>query len=342
MVAKKCQLSRRRFLGGTACGLVAPYFVNSRVLGGCRPAAAQRSRGRGRDRLRRARDGLVEHPQRPAVCYRRGMRRGQRPDGRGPETRRILRCLPRFPSHPGPPGHRCRDDRHARPLARRHHRDGVPGRQGRLLREAAVPHDRGGAEDGRGRPPLRARGPDGHSVPVHRRHASGLRVDPQRPARQGTHGAAFAPFEPHAPERAPEPAAAEPGLGPVAGTGALVPLPSETLPLQFPLLHGLRQRIRRRQRRAHVQRRVLGHGRGRHRPRDDRSHGPRGGEQSVRRARQPPREPPIRRSAIRDDLGAAGQGQIGPGFRRQPGHAQRLLGIQGHAGPGGSLADSPR
>jgi hypothetical protein len=33
MVAKKCQLSRRRFLVGTACGLVAPYFVNSRVLG---------------------------------------------------------------------------------------------------------------------------------------------------------------------------------------------------------------------------------------------------------------------------------------------------------------------
>lgn len=43
MFDKKRQVSRRRFLGGAACGLAAPYFINSRSLGAAgQPAPSDR------------------------------------------------------------------------------------------------------------------------------------------------------------------------------------------------------------------------------------------------------------------------------------------------------------
>ena len=87
MVAKKCQLSRRRFLGGAAGGLVAPYFISSRVLGAAgQPPPSDRvvaavigCGGRGM--------GLLSIHNDPRLHHRRGVRRGPAADGRGQEAR---------------------------------------------------------------------------------------------------------------------------------------------------------------------------------------------------------------------------------------------------------------
>ena len=80
-----------------------------------------------------------------------------------------LRDLPTLPSRlsAGPAarlrrqGRRRGDDRDAQPLARPGRDLGDAGGQARLRREAVLPHRVGGAEDGRGGPQVRPRGPGG-------------------------------------------------------------------------------------------------------------------------------------------------------------------------------------
>ena len=89
----------------------------------------------------------------PDVARRRGLRRlrAAPPPGQV-DGRRQARRLQRLPRGARPQGHRRRRRRHARPLARDPDDPGLPGRQGRLLREAARVPDRRGPGDGRRRP----------------------------------------------------------------------------------------------------------------------------------------------------------------------------------------------
>ena len=90
---------------------------------------------------------------------------------------------------------RRRHDRHARPLARADDRPGLPGRQGRLRREAGQPQRRRGAADGRGRPEVQARRPARNPAPEHAPRPGGDRARPLGGTRQGRHGPRLDPSE---------------------------------------------------------------------------------------------------------------------------------------------------
>ena len=80
-----------------------------------------------------------------------------------------------FPRDSRSQGHRCRRDRHSRPLARDPDDRGLQGEQGRLCREAIVDDGRRGAGHGRRGPEVRA----GRSG----RHASAVIADVRRACR---------------------------------------------------------------------------------------------------------------------------------------------------------------
>ena len=97
----------------------------------------------------------------------------------GDEARDGLRRLPQGARRQG---HRRADRRHPGPLARDPHGLRLPGGQGRLRREARrAQHPRGPA-DGRGRPQVRPRRPDGRPVAERRPLRRGDRL-PARAAR---------------------------------------------------------------------------------------------------------------------------------------------------------------
>ena len=102
---------------------------------------------------------------------------------RPPRPRRSAAQARRLPAHPRRQGHRRRRHRHARSLARADDRAGLPGRQGRLRREADVGGHRRRPRDGAG----------GAQVQAHRagRHAAALgsRTSrrPPRSCKSGAH-----------------------------------------------------------------------------------------------------------------------------------------------------------
>ena len=105
------------------------------------------------------------------------------------------RGLSRLPQGARSQGHRCRRDRHARPLARDSDDPGLPGGQGRLLREAAhAPDRRGPGRRDRGREG-QARHPDGQPDPRGRELSSRGRDRPLREfwARSARRGSGWPP-----------------------------------------------------------------------------------------------------------------------------------------------------
>ena len=79
-------------------------------------------------------------------------------------------------------------DRHAQPLACPDDDLGLPGRQGRLRREAGQPQRHRRPADGRGRPQVQPDRPDRHPVPQPQGHPGRDGVPPLRQARQDLHG----------------------------------------------------------------------------------------------------------------------------------------------------------
>ncbi len=133
----------------------------STFLGGLRPGGELHHIRAGDECRRSAAQGISERLHHPGLHRRRRHGHGldqylqgtsrrsiaavcdvYEPHLRGPVGgRRHARDLRRFSPRARPQGYRRGRDRHARPLARDHRRSGLPGRQGRLLREAAgAPH----------------------------------------------------------------------------------------------------------------------------------------------------------------------------------------------------------
>ena len=120
---------------------------------------------------------------------------------------------------------------------------GLPGRQGRLRREAAQPHRLGGPQGGRGRAEVRPDRPARHPEPLGPGPPRGLRVPARGQARQGQ--GRPRPLLQEARLDRQEAGRARPpggGLRPLARPGAGAALQREPLPLPVALELGLRQR----------------------------------------------------------------------------------------------------
>ena len=170
------------------CRLHGRGFGRRRAHSGREQAGAERPRDR-RERphqRRRGGNGRPRFLRCRALPPLRGEARELLPVGRRvrrvPETgQRRERAFQggrhaRLPRDSGPQGRGRRDCRHARPLARARRAGGDGPGQGRLLREADVPHHRGGEAAPRGREVEAAR------------HAGGLADDLRRPVVEGAQG----------------------------------------------------------------------------------------------------------------------------------------------------------
>ena len=180
MKRRRPDISRRRFLQGTAAGVAAVTIVPRHVLGGAdqRPpsetfgGALIGCGGRGGGTF----DGLGPRRAQARPVRREVPRQGRQQDD-----------LHRLPPRAGAQGHRRRGHRHAAALARPdlHRRHG--GRQGRALRKAHDALHRRGPGGGRGRETLRPHLPDRHLRPL-RRQQRKQHPDPQdhgqRPAEE--------------------------------------------------------------------------------------------------------------------------------------------------------------
>ena len=212
------QVSRRRFLtraGALAAGSFAiPHLIPRGVLAAPgEPGANDRIVigfiGAG-GRANQLMDQVPPPGQIVAVadCYPSpGERRRPRPG-------RQVGRLPGLPQDARSQGHRRRGRRHARPRpgVRLHPR--LPGRQGRLRREAADGHHRRGPRAGQRRAQARARLPGRLAAAVDGDEPIRLRVGPQRRHRQGPRGPGRQLHRPgrlHGPARGTDPRGARLG-----------------------------------------------------------------------------------------------------------------------------------
>ena len=178
--------NRRQFLTTAAAVLAVPtilprsvFGANERIVTGHIGVKNQGTSNlkaflklrRPRGRLRRRQPG-ARHRRRAGL-------------GRAAATPKTVRRLPQAAR---PQGHRRRGRLHARPLARPHDDPRLPGRQGRLLREAALADRRRGPADGRRRAEARPRRPDRQPAALRRPLPPRLRAGPLGQDRQGQGG----------------------------------------------------------------------------------------------------------------------------------------------------------
>ena len=269
--------TRRQFLRQSAAGLAAAGATAA--SGSLHTSVAARSQDRVAGANRRVRVGLIgcggmgNGDLRDMLCARRAMRRALRRGRRAghQDGERVSKDVQadarpdhaRLPQGARSQGHRRGDRRHAGSLARAADDHGLPGRQGRLRREAAVAHDRRRPRDGRRRAPPQPRRADGHAAAERDAFRRRRRVREERRARQdprredlGVPG-----LDGQHPARARQRAAADGGLRHVARPGAEAAVQQEPVPLQFPLVLRLLGRPDDRLGRAHDRHRELGHGR---------------------------------------------------------------------------------
>ena len=120
--------------------------------------------GMGTSDLRDSRSRLGAQVRRALRRRRRAEREGRRTWSAATSRQTPELVTPRLPPRPRSQRHRCRSHLDPRPLARAAYGDGLPGRQGCLLREAALDEHQRRPDDGRGRAQIQPHRPDGHAT----------------------------------------------------------------------------------------------------------------------------------------------------------------------------------
>ena len=213
-------------------------------------ARRQRPRSRRRHRHRPARhrrDARAPTPRRRRD--RRHLRRLRAQPGEGRRSRPDRREACRLPAHPRRQEHRRRRHRHARSLARADDRARLPGRQGRLRREADLGGHRRRPRDGAGGAQVQPHRPGRHAAALAAALPAGRRDrEERRPRRR--HAGPLLERRQRQGDRQParRRAARRPRLGPVARPGAEGAVQPEPLRrgarrvVALPLVLGLRRR----------------------------------------------------------------------------------------------------
>ena len=166
------RLTRRTFLSSTAAGVAAATTLRSSTASAGVQGANDRVRvaviGTGRQGLSDMRNHIaLNDVEIAAVCDVYGTNLARRA-ALAPKAAQV-QGLPRGARQQG---HRRGDHRHARSLARADDGDGLPGRQGRLRREADVGRHRRRTQDGRGRAQVQPRRAGRHAAAFRRRTSS--------------------------------------------------------------------------------------------------------------------------------------------------------------------------
>ena len=157
-------MNRRTFIQSSAIAMASGMTargandrINVAVIG---------VRGRGRDHITSY--SKIPDARRGGLRHRSGADRARRAVHREDHGRQAAEDLSGHPQAVRRQRHRRRLHRHAQPLARAGHHLGLPGRQGRLRREARQPQHLGRPQDGGGRAQVQPHGAGRLAEPHHR------------------------------------------------------------------------------------------------------------------------------------------------------------------------------